>query len=58
MFGIISVTHPVSKHLKEFDAREVRVLKSMVHLEVGAVRRPMLVECGGAGIGDVTALDR
>ena len=57
LFGIISMTYPVSKHLKEFDAREVRVPKSVVHLEVGAVRCPMLVECGGAGVGDVTPLD-
>ena len=37
LFGIISVTHPVSKHLKEFDSREARVPESVVHLEVGAM---------------------
>ena len=43
--------------MKEFDAREVRVPKSVVYLEVGAMGCPVLIEGGCAGVGDVTALD-
>ena len=36
LLGVVSVTNPVSIHLKEFDGRCVRVWKPVVHLEVGA----------------------
>ena len=42
--------------MKEFDSREVRVLKSVVHLEVGAVGYPQLVERVYTCIGDLTSM--
>lgn len=49
---------PVSKHLKEFDGRRVKVSKFVVHMEVGAEGCPMLLEVGGARVGNVTPSDR
>ena len=52
------MTNPVSIHLKEFDGWRVRVLKLVVHLEVGAEGCPLLVEVCCARIGNVTPSDR
>ena len=56
--GVVSVTNPVSIHLKEFDGCCVRVLKPVVHLEVGAEGCPLLVEVAGVRIGNATPFDR
>ena len=53
--GVASVTNPVSMHLKELNAREVRGLQTVVDLQIGAVGDPLSVEFGCVGGGDVTA---
>ena len=57
LLGVVSVTNPVSIHLKEFDGRCVRFLKPVVHLEVGAEGCPLLVESVGTRVGNVTPSD-
>ena len=52
------MTNPVSIHLKELDGWCVRVLKPVVHLEVGAEGCPLFVEVLCARIGNVTPSDR
>ena len=54
---VVSVTDPVSIHLKEFDLRETRGLQLVVHMERGAEVSPLVVEGAGAGIGDVSSSD-
>ena len=57
LLGVVSVTNPVSVHLKQFDHRRVRVLKPVVDLEVGAEGSPLFVEVGGTSVGNVTSPD-
>ena len=56
--GVVTVSNPVSIHLKEFDGWEVRGLHLVVHMELGAEGGPLGVELVGAGVGDVTPLGR
>ena len=58
MLGVVSVTNPVSIHLKEFDGWCLRVWKPVVNLEVGAEGCPLLVEVVGARVGNMTPSDR
>ena len=57
MFGVVSVTNPVSIHLKQFNYWSVRVWKPLVDLEVGVEGGPLLVEVGGTSVGNVTSPD-
>ena len=43
LFRVVSVTDPVSIHLKDFDGRERIVLQVVVDLEVGAEGDPLVV---------------
>ena len=53
--GVMSVTHPVSIHLKDFNVWKTRGLQAVVDLHFGAVRHPLSVEVRGSVGGDVTA---
>ena len=55
LLGVMTVTDPVSIHLKDFNDRKSRGLQAVVDLQVGAVGHPLGVEGGCAGGGDVTA---
>ena len=53
--GVMSVSDPMSIHLKDFNVRKSRGSQAVVDLQVGAVGHPLGVKCGCAGGGDVTA---
>ena len=57
LLGVVSVTNPVSIHLKELDGWCVRLLKPVVHMEVGAEGCPLLAEVAGVRIGKVIPSD-
>ena len=44
----MSVKNTVSKHLKEIDGQEARVLQSVVHLKAGVEGDQLRVEGGNA----------
>ena len=56
-FGVVTVSDPVSIHLKKLNIWELRGLQLVVHMELGAEGRPLGVEFVGAGVGDVTSAD-
>ena len=49
LFRVVSVTDPVSIHLKDLDGWESMVLQLVVDLQVGAERGPLGVESGCSG---------
>ena len=48
--------NPVAVHLKDIDRGEVRVLKKVVELQVGAEGGPLGVEGDDLDIGDVAVM--
>ena len=53
--GVVTVTDPVSIHLKYLDRGQVLVLKQMFDLQVGAEGGPLGKEVDGPAVGDVAA---
>ena len=43
LLGVMSVTHLVSIHLKDFDSRDSMVLKHVVDLYIGAEGDPLFI---------------
>ena len=51
-----TVTEPVSVHLKDLDIGYIRVLKQVVHMEVGVEGIPPAIQGNGEAVVDLTAL--